>query len=98
MSLLIRNARVLDPASETDAVNDVLIDQGLIQAIGQIDVAQLQDNPNAEVIDASGQWLMPGAVDLGCWLRAPGLDHKATIESEALAAAAGGWGGGCQKK
>lgn len=90
MSLLIRNARVLDPASETDAISDVLIDQGVIQALGQIDVAQLQDHADAEVIDASGQWLMPGAVDLGCWLRAPGLDHKATIESEALAAAASG--------
>lgn len=85
MSLLIRNVRVLDPATGSDGVNDVLLADGVIQALGQ----QLADHA-AEVIDASGQWLMPGAVDLGCWLRAPGLDHKATIASEARAAAAGG--------
>lgn len=91
MSLLIRNARVLDPASGMDEVSDVLLDQGLVQAVGQdAAAASTQDSAAAEVIDATGQWLMPGAVDLGCWLRAPGLDHKATIESEAKAAAASG--------
>lgn len=93
MSLLIRNARILDPASGIDDVadvsGDVFIDQGVIQAVGQ-DAASIAGAADAEVIDASGQWLMPGVIDLGCWLRAPGLDHKATIESEAKAAAASG--------
>lgn len=85
MSLLIRNARVLDPATATDNVSNVLLEQGKIKTVGQVG-----DAAGAEVLDASGQWLLPGAVDLGCWLRAPGLDRKATIESEARAAAASG--------
>ena len=87
MSLLIRNARVLDPASGTDTVQDVLVQQGVIQEVGQLSG---QSFPDTEILDASGQWLLPGAIDLGCWLRALGRDHKATIESEARAAAASG--------
>ncbi|MGB1008177.1 MAG: dihydroorotase [Thiolinea sp.] len=84
MSLLIRNARVLDPASGLDAVSNVFVQNGEIREVGQ------KLSSADEVIDASGQWLMPGAIDLGCWLREPGLDHKATIASEMQAAAASG--------
>ncbi len=86
MSLLIRNARVLDPASGTDGIRDVCLQNGEIQQIA----ADISHCPGAKMIDASGQWLMPGAVDLGSWLRAPGLDHKATLASETAAAAASG--------
>ncbi|MEZ5534956.1 MAG: dihydroorotase [Thiolinea sp.] len=86
MSVLIRNARVLDPASGTDKVLDVCLQNGEIHNIGE-DIGQC---PDAEIIDASGHWLIPGAIDLGSWLRAPGLDHKATLASETAAAAASG--------
>ncbi|CAA6812191.1 MAG: Dihydroorotase (EC [uncultured Thiotrichaceae bacterium] len=86
MSLLIRNARVLDPASGTDAVMDVCVENGEIHSMGE----NINGFPGAEVIDASQQWLIPGAVDLGSWLREPGLDHKATLATETSAAAASG--------
>jgi dihydroorotase len=86
MSLLIRNARVLDPASGTDQVLDVCVQNGEISHIGE----NITNCADADMIDASGQWLIPGAIDLGSWLRAPGLDHKATLGSETAAAAASG--------
>lgn len=86
MSLLIHNARVLDPASGTDAVMDVYVENGEIHSMGE-NLTHCQD---AEIIDASGQWLIPGAVDLGSWLREPGLDYKATLATEITAAAASG--------
>lgn len=86
MSLLIRNARVLDPASGTDQVQDVRVENDVIHSIG----ADLKQDADTEVIDASGQWLLPGAIDLGSWLREPGLDHKATLASEIAAAAGSG--------
>ncbi|PID34441.1 MAG: dihydroorotase [Thiotrichales bacterium] len=86
MSLFIRNARVLDPASRTDAVMDVNVENGEIHSLGK----NLTHCPDAEIIDASGQWLIPGAVDLGSWLREPGLDYKATLATETTAAAASG--------
>lgn len=86
MSLLIRNARVLDPAGNTDAVLDVCVQNGKIHSIGE----QASHCQAAETIDASGQWLIPGAIDLGSWLREPGLDYKATLATETTAAAGSG--------
>jgi len=86
MSLLIRNARVLDPASGTDAVLDVCVDNGEIHSIGE-NINGFQD---AEIIDAAQQWLIPGTIDLGTSLREPGLDHKATLATETTAAACSG--------
>ncbi len=86
MSLLIRNARVIDPASGLDGVRTILIDNGRIAAIAEATASfQAEDE-----IDASGLWLFPGAVDLAAWLREPGRDHKATLKSETKAAAASG--------
>lgn len=86
MSLLIRNARVLDPASNTDAVRDVYVQHGKIHSIGE----NISDFADAELIDAAQRWLIPGAIDLGSWLREPGLDHKATLATETAAAAGSG--------
>lgn len=79
-ALLIRQARLLDPASGHDGVQDVLIDNGKIAHIA----AQL-DAADAEVIDASGLWLLPGLVDIGMPAMAIG-----NIAQETLAAASGG--------
>ena len=76
MSLLIRNARLLDPASGLDAQRNVLIHNGRIAGI-----ADTATHFSAEqAIDASGLWLFPGVIDLASWLREPGLDHKATLK------------------
>ncbi|QLQ34310.1 MAG: dihydroorotase [Candidatus Thiothrix singaporensis] len=86
MSLLIRNARIIDPASGLDGQRNLLVNNGQIAALTEANAAISAD----EEIDASGLWLFPGAVDLAAWLREPGLDHKATLQSETRAAAASG--------
>ncbi|SDZ92430.1 dihydroorotase [Thiothrix caldifontis] len=86
MSLLIRNARVIDPASGLDGQRTVLIDGGRITALAEASAAFSAD----ETIDAQGLWVFPGAVDLAACLREPGLDHKATLASETFAAASSG--------
>ncbi len=88
--LLIRNGRVMDPASGYDAVADVLIKSGLIVRIG----------PNlhatgAVAFDASGLVVAPGFLDLHTHLREPGFEHAETIESGTRAAAAGGFTAVC---
>jgi dihydroorotase len=82
--LLFKNARIIDPASDTDLVGDLLIEEGK--------VATISSNPlsvdDAQIVDASDKWLMPGIVDLGAYVRHQEL--KATVESESAAAANAG--------
>lgn len=84
--LLIRNGRVMDPASGFDAVADVLIKSGLIVRIGPGLHAT-----GAIALDASGKVVAPGFLDLHTHLREPGYEHAETIESGSRAAAAGGF-------
>ncbi len=86
MKILIRNGRVIDPASGLDAVRDIYIAAGRIIALGE---APAEFHANHE-IDASGLVVCPGLVDLAVRLREPGLEYMATLESEMHAAAAGG--------
>ncbi len=86
MSLLIRNARVIDPASGLDGQRTILIDNGRITALAEASAAFAAD----ETLDAKGLWVFPGLVDLAACLREPGLDHKATLASETFAAASSG--------
>ena len=76
MPLLIRNGRVMDPASRTDLVADVLIRDGTIAA-----VAPNLSLPQAEIFDASGLVVAPGFIDMHVHLREPGFEHAETIES-----------------
>ena len=80
--LLLRGARVLDPASRTDEVRDVAVTDGRIAATAE---------PGAEVIECDGLLLAPGLVDLHTHLREPGFEHKETIASGTRAAALGGY-------
>jgi len=84
--LLIRNGRVIDPASATDKTADVLIQDGAIAAIS----ANLEA-PGAETFDATGLVVAPGFIDMHVHLREPGIEHAETIETGARAAAAGGF-------
>ena len=84
--LLIRNGRVIDPASGRDAVGDVAIDGGRIVALGSIEAGFAADR----VIDASGLVVAPGLVDLAVRLREPGHEHEGMLASELAAAVAGG--------
>lgn len=84
--LLIKNGRVIDPASKQDRVMDVMVEDSRIAAVGEnIDAA------GAELFDASGLVVAPGFIDIHVHLREPGFEHAETIESGSRAAAAGGF-------
>ncbi len=84
--LLIKNGRVIDPASGRDEAADVLIKGGLIVRVGP----DLQAT-GAITFDAKGLVVAPGFIDMHVHLREPGFEHAETIESGAKAAAAGGF-------
>src|ERR1035441_5442188 len=84
MSIVIKNGRVIDPASQTDRVADVLIVDGRVAG-----VAPNLSSPHAEVFDATGMIVAPGFIDMHVHLREPGFEHAETIESGSRAAAAG---------
>jgi len=86
MKIHIKNGRLVDPANGIDAQKDIFIAAGKIVGIGQLPA---DFTPN-QVIDAAGLVVCPGLVDLSARLREPGYEYKATLESEMLAAAAGG--------
>jgi dihydroorotase len=88
--LLIKNGRVIDPASNTDMLSDVLIRDGMIAAIGAAVGAGLE-GPGADIFDATGLIVAPGFIDMHVHLREPGIEHAETIETGARAAAAGGF-------
>ena len=85
-SLVIKNGRVIDPASRHDAVTDVWIEDGLIRGVGT-DLSPA----GAEKFDATGLIVAPGFIDMHVHLREPGFEHAETIESGSRAAAAGGF-------
>jgi dihydroorotase len=87
MSLIIRNGRVIDPASGTDAVQDVWIADGRIHRIGRA----LKVPSGVEVVDAASKVVCPGFIDMHVHLREPGFEYKETIASGTRAAAAGGF-------
>ena len=94
--LLIKNGRVLDPASQTDSTLDVLLDGEPTTAGGRIaNVGPNLSAPDAEIFDASGLVLAPGFIDLHCHLREPGQEMSETIETGTRAAARGGFTGVC---
>ena len=84
--LIIRNGRVIDPASGLDAIRDVLIEDGKIASIGE-----KTHVTGAEKFDATGLIVTPGFIDMHVHLREPGFEHAETIESGSRAAAAGGF-------
>ena len=84
--LLIKNGRVIDPASAFDSVADVLLAYGQVAGVGPN-----LTSTGAEVFDASGMIVAPGFIDMHVHLREPGIEHAETIETGARAAAAGGF-------
>ncbi len=83
MSVLIRGVR---PYGDADRV-DVLVDDGQITDIGpRLDIPE-----DADVIDATGQVLLPGLIDLHTHLREPGREYAEDIETGSAAAALGGY-------
>jgi len=88
MGVLIKNGRVIDPSQSLDMVSDIYVQKDRVREISErIDTPRKSDT----VIDASGQIVAPGFVDIHVHLREPGYEHKETIKTGCLAAAAGGF-------
>ena len=85
-NLIVRGARILDPAQGVDDVADLRVDDGVIAALG----TDLEPNSH-RVIEADGLLLAPAFVDPHVHLRTPGREDEETIASGTAAAAAGGY-------
>lgn len=89
--LLIQNAHLIDPASRTDGIRDILIEGEKIRKIGEhIAPEEAGDAASLTVLNAEGLTAVPGLVDAHVHFRDPGFTYKEDIESGAQAAAAGG--------
>lgn len=80
-NLIVKNARVLDPANSVDEVRDIFVEGGLFAESAPKD---------AEILDARNKTLIPGIVDMHAHLREPGQTSKECILTATSAAAAGG--------
>ncbi len=84
--IAIKSGRLVDPKNQIDAATDLFIAESNIIAIGE-----MPDGFDPDItIDASEKIVCPGLVDLRARMREPGLEKKATIKSETLAAVKGG--------
>ncbi|MBS3964225.1 MAG: dihydroorotase [Methylomonas sp.] len=83
---LILNGRIIDPANAIDRIGTVAIAHGRIVAVGDLPADFTADH----TLDASGQIVCPGFIDLSARLREPGQTQKGSIQSETAAALAAG--------
>ena len=86
MTILIKGGRILDPATKTDDVMDLFIEDGVITKRGKNIKKKAE-----KTIDAKGLYVMPGLVDMHVHLRDPGFTHKGDVETETSSAARGGY-------
>ncbi len=86
MKILIKNGRVINPATGFDEICDIVVEKYTITAIKNIAIDFKPD----KTIDATGCIVAPGLVDLAARLREPGYEHGGMLQSELAAAVAGG--------
>ncbi len=86
MRLLIKNGRVIDPASGTDDTLDILIDKGKF-----VEIKPKIQADDLKTVDASRLVVAPGFIDMHVHLREPGQEEKETIRTGSMAAARGGF-------
>ncbi len=88
--VLIVNGRLLDPPRGIDGVRHLALRGGRVAEVREqpFEVGRLAA---AQVIDARGQWVMPGFIDLHVHLREPGEEYKETVQTGTRAARAGGF-------
>ena len=87
MNLLIKNGHIIDPADNREGIADILIQDGRIMQVDQ----NIPVSPDVELIDAGGQLVVPGLIDMHTHLREPGYEYKETIQTGTMSAAAGGF-------
>ena len=85
-TLLIQGGRIIDPSQAIDRIDDLLVRDGIILAIGQSSHEKVD-----ETIDATGLIVTPGLIDMHVHLREPGREEDETIETGTRAALAGGF-------
>ena len=86
--ILFRRGRLVDPRNGVDGVRDVLVRDGRVLEVSEL---PLEVPAEAQVVDASGRWVLPGFIDLHVHLREPGEEGKETILTGCQAAVAGGF-------
>ncbi len=86
MKLLIKGGRLLDPANGIDDQLDLLIEEGIVVAVG---VGLNEDD--AHILDVSNRLVVPGLIDIHVHLREPGYEYKEDVLSGTRAAVAGGF-------
>lgn len=91
MNLLIKNGRIIDPSQGIDDTLDLVVENGLVKAIGK----GLSVPEGVKTIDAGGNYVVPGLIDMHVHLRDPGLEYKEDIVSGTKAAVAGGFSSIC---
>ena len=91
MELLLKQGRLIDPATGRDEVADIHIRNGRIEKLG----LNIPGASSVEVVDLSGKVVAPGFIDMHVHLREPGFEHKETILTGCTAAAAGGFTAVC---
>ncbi|MDQ6701889.1 MAG: dihydroorotase, partial [Pseudomonadota bacterium] len=87
--LALVNARLIDPAKLRETLGGVLVADGLIRDYGAA-VAPAKLPSHARVIDCGGDCVAPGLIDMWAFIGEPGAEHRETIATATLAAAAGG--------
>lgn len=90
MNELLQQVRVIDPVSGTDTIADLLICQGIIQAISPLETS-LEIPSNTTITDGRGLILGTGLVDIYSHSGEPGFEERETLASLAAAAQAGGF-------
>lgn len=91
MTTLIKGGRLIDPATKTDMIMDIIVKDGIVAERGENLAADGAD----EIVEATGCYVMPGLIDLHVHLREPGFEHKETIETGTKAMAKGGFTSVC---
>ena len=92
--MLIRGGRLVDPVNGVDDKRDLLIVDNSVSALGADATAAGSGKPD-RIIDATGQVVLPGLIDIHVHLRQPGFEYKETLATGLRAAANGGFTGVC---
>jgi dihydroorotase len=82
------NARLIDPASGKDQPGGLLVRDGVIADVG--DHLRRNAPEHTRVVDCKGHVLCPGLIDMQVFTGEPGQEHRETLKTASLAAAAGG--------
>lgn len=91
VSMLIRQASVLDPAAGIDGTFDILVEEGQIKELAE--AGSLSAENGTEVVEAEGLHVFPAFFDPHVHLRTPGQEYKEDLETGTRSAAAGGYAG-----